>query len=320
MSKAASKTMIGAFVLGAVTLAVIGVAVFGSGRFFRPTVMYETYFQGSVKGLNVGAPVMFRGVEIGAVKEISLVYDPSNLEFTIPVIFEIYPEKARRLGPPREMVKGELIQPLIDRGLRTQLISLSLITGQLAVAIDFFPEKKVVYVALDKRYPEIPSVPSGFQELQATLEEMPFQEILVKLDSAMEGINSIVNSKSAQESVKSLEKMLSETTLVLNSLQREIIPLSESLQSTSGEIRLAVSRIDGAMSGKDGVLESSKKSLAQAEQTLLAMQELVQNNSAMGYDLGMAVAEMSRSLRAMRALSDYLERHPESLIRGKRSP
>ncbi len=207
MSKPASKTMIGAFVLGAITLVVIAVAVFGSGKFFRTTQTYETFFEGSVKGLSVGAPVMFRGVQVGSVKDISLVFDPAKLRFYIPVVFDIYPDKVKALGPRFE-ARGQYMKPMIEKGLRTQLIMQSLITGQLAVSVDFFPDKPPVFLALDDRYPEIPSVPSSTEELQQTLQELPIKDIVQKIDSVMGRVDEFVHSGDVQANMKLLQATL----------------------------------------------------------------------------------------------------------------
>jgi paraquat-inducible protein B len=212
------------------------------------------------------------------------------------------------------------MKPLIDKGLRTQLISQSFITGQLAVALDFFPEKPPVFIGLDPKHPEIPSVPSAVEELQKTLEELPLREIIEKIDTAMDGISNLVNSESVQASAKSLDVMLRETTKVMDELNDQIGPLAENLQNTSDEIRLAVANIQGQVTGDKGLLEASSKTLDRAEQMLLSVQQIAQENSAIGYELGGAISEMSRSMRSLRSLTDYLERHPESIIKGKRSP
>lgn len=319
MSKAASKTMIGAFVLGAIALIVVAVAVFGSGRFFKQTQTYETYFTGSVKGLSVGAPVLFHGVQVGSVKDISLIFDPQQLVFYVPVIFDIFPDKAQRLGPQVE-AKGQLIKPMIEKGLRAQLIMQSLITGQLAVALDFFPEDHAKFVGLLAKYPEIPAVPSATEELQQTLQELPLKEIVKKLDSVMGRIDEFVHSGDVQANMKLLQATLSETAKLMDQLNDQVEPLAENLQNTSSEIRQAVANVGGQVTGENGLLQTSSKTLERAEEMLLSVQQIAQENSAIGYDLGLALAEMSRSLRSVRSLTDYLERHPESIIKGKRSP
>lgn len=96
MSKPANKTLIGAFVIGAIALLVIAVLIFGSGKFLKKTFHTVVFFEGSIKGLNEGAPVIFKGVKVGAVKEIRLIYDAANDSLRIPVIIELEPEKNRK--------------------------------------------------------------------------------------------------------------------------------------------------------------------------------------------------------------------------------
>ena len=317
MSKAANKTMIGAFVVGAIALAAIAVAIFGSGVFLQKTQDFETFFEGSVQGLNVGAPVIFRGVQVGSVKDISLEFQPAKLAFSIPVVIVIYPDKAKWLGPHPKTL-GENVNRLIDKGLRAQLISQSLITGQLAVGLDFFPDKPARFVGIDKKYPEIPSVPSNIEEISKTIQELPIKEILAKVNSTVSGLNNLINSESTRATLKSIEQMLKETNIALKTVNVQIGPLLTNLQSTSGEIRSTVAHLDREMSGEKGMVEISKKTMVQAEQTLVAVRQIAQENSAMGQDFGQAVEEMGKSFRSLRVLSDYLERHPESIVWGKK--
>jgi len=319
VSKAASKTMIGAFVLGAIALVVVAVAVFGSGRFFKQTQTYETYFTGSVKGLSVGAPVLFHGVQVGSVKDISLIFDPKTLSFYVPVIFDVFPDKAQRLGPQTE-AKGQLVKPMIEKGLRAQLIMQSIITGQLAVALDFFPQEPPQYIGLLARYPEIPSVPSATEELQQTLQELPLKEIVKKLDSVIGRVDEFVHSGDVQANMKLLQATLGETAKLMDQLNDEVEPLAKNLQGTSDEIRRAVANIGGQVTGQNGLIQTSSKTLERADEMLLSVQQIAQENSAIGYELGSAIMEMNRSLRSLRSLADYLERHPEAIIKGKRQP
>ena len=122
MSKQANKTVIGAFVIGAVILVVAGVLVFGSGKFLKKTHLSVLYFQGSVKGLNIGAPVMFRGVKVGSVKDIILQYDPADLSVYIPVIIETDRGRFERLSDVDE-VEERSLEELIEHGLKAQLES-----------------------------------------------------------------------------------------------------------------------------------------------------------------------------------------------------
>ena len=150
MSKPANKTMIGAFVVGAVVLAVAAIVLFGSGKFFQKTEPWLTFFHGSVKGLNVGSPVVFRGVQIGQVTDIIVGFDASKLEVLIPVFFEVDPEKFKDIGSPAETEELEMHKALIDRGMRTQLQIQSLVTGQLLINVDFYPDTPANLIGIDR--------------------------------------------------------------------------------------------------------------------------------------------------------------------------
>lgn len=138
MSTKVSKTAIGAFVLGAIVLLVAGVLVFGGGQLFVTKHTYITYFDGSVKGLNVGSPVMFRGVKVGSVDNISIVADPAKRQLRIPVVFTLEPAKVQGTKAEFRRDPNAIEKAVKEFGLRTQLQSLSFLTGQLMVALDFF--------------------------------------------------------------------------------------------------------------------------------------------------------------------------------------
>ncbi|UCD34191.1 MAG: MCE family protein, partial [Nitrospiraceae bacterium] len=176
MSKQANKTAVGAFVLGAIALAVAGVLIFGSGKFFADTDKYVLHFEGSVKGLNTGAPVMFRGVKIGSVTDILLRYDPVDLSVHIPVIIEVDRSRFSRINTVKE--RRTSINVLIERGLKAQLQLQSVVTGQLMVDLDFYPEDPVNLVGNnDIPYAEVPTIPSNLQKLTKTLEQLPLDEL-----------------------------------------------------------------------------------------------------------------------------------------------
>ena len=153
--------MIGAFVVGAVALAVAAIVLFGSGRFFKDTDKWVAIFPGSVKGLNVGSPVVFRGVQVGQVTEIIVNFDPGRIEVIIPVLYETDPERFRHIGPQVIADDKELHEALVAQGLRAQLQMQSLVTGQLVINMDFFPNSpaKLYGVAKAKLGDEVEASP-----------------------------------------------------------------------------------------------------------------------------------------------------------------
>ena len=155
MAKQANRMMIGGFVVLAVIIMAASLVVFGSGKFFKKTNKYILYFDESVKGLSVGAPVLFQGVQVGSVTSIILQADFVKMKTQIPVIIEIEPDRCKvRTG---ERSYRKVAEKLIEMGLRAQLVMQSFITGQLMIELDFYPNSKVCYAPpeIDKDYKDV---------------------------------------------------------------------------------------------------------------------------------------------------------------------
>ncbi|MCX5698035.1 MAG: MlaD family protein [Candidatus Omnitrophica bacterium] len=215
MSKKADKTMIGLFVVGALVLLIIGIVVFGSGALFKRTNKFVLYFDGSVKGLSIGAPVMFRGVSIGSVKDISLIYDAKAGTIMLPVIVEI--EEGRIKGAPSF---GELggDKKMIELGLRGKLEVQSFLTGQLMISFDFYPDKPAELRGILKAYPELPTLPIS-PDIFELMNEIPIKEISKNLEATAKGINRLVNSSDLQRSLFELRNTFQETKQTMRSLR-----------------------------------------------------------------------------------------------------
>src|SRR5215468_5711955 len=242
MARQPNKPLIGAFVVGAVALAVVGLVVLGSGKFFQKHFTNVMYFSGSITGLSVGSPVKFRGVQVGQVTKIAAVLDPKTMTITIPVYVELDPSSWIVMGQGgggNAPASATFYQPLIDKGLRAQLDVESFVTGKLYISLDLHPEAPAKLLGLDPRYPEVPTIPSLKEELLKTLQALP-----EKIIAVADGISGLVNSPAAQDSMRDLDALL-------RSLTTEIGPLSTSARST---------------------LETARRAFKQGEQTL-AMRE-----------------------------------------------
>lgn len=215
MSKKANKTIIGAFVVGAVALLVLGILTFGSGLFLKRTSKYVLFFDGSVKGLSVGAPVIFRGVNVGTVRDVSLVYDENTGAVLIPVIIEV--DLSRVKGAPQRWGYSDY-RLLIGRGLQARLEIQSFFTGQLMIAFDFYPDKPSKLRGIMKEYPELPTLPIS-PDISKILEEIPLKEISENLGDAVIGISKLVNSEDLQEGLSELKNTLKEVTQAARSLR-----------------------------------------------------------------------------------------------------
>jgi paraquat-inducible protein B len=228
MSKQGNKAVIGAFVVGAVVLAVTGVLVFGSGKFFSETNQYVMYFDGSVKGLNIGSPVMFRGVKIGAVTNIVLRSNPEEATIEIPVFVEIERNRFQRVGKkPGKRNVHEEAEELVELGLRAQLQMKSMVTGQLMVELDFHPDKPAKLVGSDRKYPEIPTIKTGLQQFTQTLQDLPIEEMVNNLTSALEGIERAVNSPEVATGMNNINESLEDIQRLAKSLDRTVVENAE---------------------------------------------------------------------------------------------
>ena len=164
MSQKASPTAIGAFVVGAVALVVVGLLVFGGGRFFTDRTRWVAYFDESVAGLTVGSPVTFRGVRVGQVVEIRAQIDSQDLTVRIPVILEIQSSRFEEVGGSRRG-SYEMRRLLVENGLRGQLTMMSFVTGQLGIQLDFHPELTSELDESDLGYAQLPTLPSQMAQL-----------------------------------------------------------------------------------------------------------------------------------------------------------
>lgn len=190
MSRKANKTAIGIFVTGALALLVIGISVFGSGMLFKKADKYVLFFDGSVKGLSAGAPVVFRGVKVGNVEQVNLLYSPKTEDVHILVIIDV--ELSRVKGVP-EHVGYPNYEELIKHGLRAQLDVQSFVTGQLIVSFDFYQDKPARLLGIMDQYPELPTLPMTPGVLNI-VQELPLKEIANNVKETMVGINKLVNS------------------------------------------------------------------------------------------------------------------------------
>lgn len=331
MSAKSSPALIGVFTLGAVALAVGILAVLGAG-FFTKKVPVIMYFDGSVTGLDVGSPLIFRGVPVGTVREIRIVADPKSLTLTIPVKAEIRggkvttdeagdPEDRKTLLMESGMTPEQLIQALIKKGLRAQLVSENLLTGQLAVYLDLLPDAPARLRGRGNDV-EIPTISSEFEELSKSLKSLPLKELASHLLSAVEGVERLVNSPEATRIPGKMDTALTSGMQLLDDLRLKTDTLTRNLNEAVSHYRDLAGNLDQRT---DKLIASARKSLDSLDGALVdgktalsRFQKVVHPDSPSVVELNKALAEVAQAAKAIRSLADYLERHPEAFIQGKR--
>ncbi len=317
MSKQANKTLIGAFVIGALALAVIGILIFGSGKFFTELPKFVLFFEGSVNGLNVGAPVTFKGVKIGTVTDINLYFNPEDMSLKIPVYIEIDPESLRQEKQERwvKAAKYTYIKKLVERGLRGKLQLQSLVTGLLMIELDFYPDKPARLVGYDKDYPEIPTISSGLDQMLKKVEKLPLEELVNKLTSAIEGIDRAVNSPKLAEAMESINLALKDVSQIADKLNERIGPLTADMNDTVRDIQKLVQNLDVRLTA---LAKDLNETVRESTATLKNLKQATAPSSPVNYQLATTLKELSAAARSLRQLTDTLEQKPESLLRGKK--
>jgi len=306
--------MIGGFVVLALILLAASLIVFGSGKFFKKTVKCVLYFDEPVKGLSVGSPVLFQGVQIGSVVSIVLEVDPAMVQIHIPIIIEYEPDRFHVRGKdPVARDHRKNVAKLIEKGLRAQLSMQSFITGQLAIELGFYPESAICYppAQVDKEYKDyivIPTCKSTTAKLANALEKLDLEKIEKKLDSALTGIDKLANNQDLAPSIRALKDTLQNTTKLTAKVDRHVDPLAKDVQKTVKDFGKLANNVDA----KVGELTTG------LDKTMSSARGILSADSPLIVELENTLKEISTMSRSIRLLADYLEQHPETLLRGKK--
>jgi paraquat-inducible protein B len=331
MSKKADPKLVGIFVLGALTLIVGAILVFGSGRFFRERTKFVAYFDTSAKGLDIGAPVTLKGVKVGSVTDVSVVYNTQTRSFVNQVLAEVEPEKVLVIGKETEALKEyedadpqERIHILVERGLRAQLELQSLLTAKLSVALELRPDKEAVLTGLNKEYPELPTIPTILENLTEQLKRLKLEEMVTDIRHAVAGVERLINSPELNESVESLNQALKDFGKMARSVNSQVDPLASSIQETLGDTRRLVRNVDDQLEtvvyNLNEALGTAEAALEQTKQTLASYEGILAEESALNYQLNEALEQVSSAANSISVLTEYLGRHPGSVLRGKSEP
>ena len=326
MSKRANPTAIGAFVVAAVALAAVGVVTLGGMQIFKRELPFVMFFDGDLGGLDVGAPVEIRGVKIGAVTKIRLFASSPS----IGVYINIDPARVPKGGAVRHDAAAA-VDEMIKKGLRAQLRAQSLLTGQLLIYLDLFPDSKTKLVGLDPEVPEIPTVPTTLARLQAQLEKfldslskVKLEELLSDVSLTMKGAKDLMASPELQAAVVSANTALVQADKTLKRLDAQLDALGSKTDAALVETRdflVETRKFLANVDAQIGPLATSIKDAGEAAKgTLRTVDRAVDGDSRLGYEALRTLRDVSDAARSLKALADYLERHPDALLRGKGGP
>ena len=317
MSEKPHTVAIGAFILGALLISIVVVIfVLGSGLGQREKIVMA--FNGSVKGLNIGAPVAIRGVQVGQVTAIKIILNRDSLDILMLVEADFRPQNIQTVGRN----KGNVVEDLIQRGLRAQLNTQSLLTGLLYVEMDFHPGTEVQLADIDSPYFQFPTIPTNLEQLAMKLQEMDFSKFVEDLESTLEGVNTFINSEEFQTMPASLKTTLEAVSDLSRQLQSQLATsmpkVDKVLDGAAGTIATANKQLPVIADGITQNLDTLNQAITAFETAMEDIDSLVAPDSPTTYRMNEALKELALAARAMQQLAKTLEEQPEALIRGRR--
>jgi len=257
-------------------------------------LVYTLRFDETVRGLSVGAPVDFRGIQVGEVSAINPDFHPRSADLGLLVDVKIFPGRMRA-NPSADKTTffgkdyrardfRAFVDQLVAKGLRGQLRSGNLVTGQLYVALDFFPGARPLKVDWNRNPPLLPTQRGSLEELQTTL-----LRIVARIDR-----------------------------LPLDEIGRDTGKAVARLGSTIDEAERLLKRLDGLAGGdvRETVVEA-RSAIAETRAAVADARKLLATDAPLQQDMRASLQELARTAQALRHLADTLDRHPEALLRGK---
>jgi paraquat-inducible protein B len=304
--------LVGTFVLGGLALGVLAILLFGGAHLFSRTARLVSVFTGSVAGLAVGSPVTFRGVTIGKVAAIQVQLDETNHTGVIPVYMVIEPGSV-------EWTNGSFrsdapsLAAAINAGLRAQLRSESLVTGQLTVDLDFYPGSPIVLAHLKGNTLELPTMPSDMQNLKDEISDLNLRDLADRTRQTMASMQHLLDEAGTRIGplAESLQSTLETTRNTLLAMQANSARTLENINqlTVEGRGQLATNGRD-----LDQLLRTAQSTAAQAEKLVATLNDMTAPRSPMRDDLQSSVRDLAASAGALRAFTHDLERDPAATL------
>lgn len=261
-------------------------------------LQFVMYFNGSVRGLNPGAPLEFKGIQIGKVLDIRLEFNSKETSFRIPVLVEIEPDRIVDRTAEPDTSATAMLQTLVDRGLRARLSTGSLLTGQLYVELNMYPGTEAVYAGDNTTLnPELPTIPGAFEAMTESvqtfvskLETLDVEAMGENILGILSGANDLVNTAESEQTVTDLQASMRALKNVLRDVE------SADIKETIISAKSMLKNLDDTLTKVDGVLTP---------------------NSPLQYNILQVTSELEETARALRSLVEMLERQPQSIIFGR---
>ena len=336
MSKPSNPTLIGSFVLGAVLLLVVAVLVFGGAALFATKRTLVSYFPGSVQGLREGSSVVMNGVRVGYVKDIRLqgqLGQDRAMDMLVQVTMEILPGSFELYSNGSAVSlesRLNLIRPeqYVEAGIRAKLATESFVTGQLLVELDFQPNSPAVYRARQTGGPpEIPTVPGDVQQVLESVrnlftkisEQVDVEQLAKDVQGILDGMNRLANSPDLRNMLAGGSRLANDDLPKLtSSLERTLNDLQGATNDARALVQHVDKQVDPLMADLLPAVRRLDTTLKATEQTLQSVSGHLREDSALSLQVRNTLQDVQSMSDAATALLQYLDEHPEALLRGKK--
>lgn len=339
MKRKANATMIGSFVMAGAALIAVTIIALAGNTLFTSKEHAVMHFSGSVYGLQVGAPVVFRGVRVGSVESIEVFYDRATDSFSIPVVVGLDSNVVSGLDGKRADVDVGLALPaLIERGLSGQLATQSLLTGLLYVDLDLRPQRERSVRGTYDGVTEIPTTVTAIQNIRDQFEGMDFRAIADDLSAIAASARAVVAGPQLKQALNDLTEMAASFNRMSTRLDKRLDPLADELQQALAATRKAMEDMQQAAQSvnqtADGVgrtsdrvgellapdsplVQNLQRAADEVGRTAAALRAATSGDSTLMVGADRALEDLSRAARALRDLAETLAQQPDAILRGR---
>src|SRR5512137_394385 len=311
----ANHKVVGGFIIGGLLLLLLAIAGLVSGKFLTRSTSFVSFFPESVRGLQIGSPVTFRGVPLGQVTGIEAYMAPDGTGIDIEVTYQVNLDRIRDKGGAVSQLEAmgprAAAKELGAKGLRAELLSTSLVTGQLYIDLDFHPDQPPRMVDIPTRYAQIPTAPTKLQllgdrieKLATAISDVPFDQLVRDVSDTLHAIRDLARESEIRTALAAAGAAGREAQRTLANVDRLV-----------SEVRIKVGDADVKQ-----VMGDLHRTLAAAEKGLLQIKDTIAGTSGAQRELSHTLGEISRAAGAVRVLAEYLERNPSALVEGKPPP
>jgi paraquat-inducible protein B len=326
MSQKANPTLIGTFVFGAIVIGIGAVIFFGSANLFAKKQLYETYFNQSVNGLAIGSNVKYKGVTVGKVTKVQLKFQGQGEPPIVRVLYEINTDNLlNKFGLSISLSDYKLHERAVANGFRAKMDFESLISGQLYIALDFYKDASPpnLHQETDPSIFEIPPQPSDIEAILANLTKaignignVDFGSLANQLQAVLKSADAAIEALHLDRLGVSLDKAANSISDLANGDQ--VKGALTSVRQSFEQLTVTLKSLNPAVSDLKPTIDQAKVALTNLQKSTAELDQLLKSDSSFRYQLDSSLSEISAAAAAIQQLADFLQRHPNSLLFGRK--